>query len=779
MNNTSHTQLSQLNFYVNADKSFFVRGTKLLNNNLNGIENLLKINNENPVFKIGDTSVIILEPYFDDDGNFYCFPLKLNLQHEDETQEELLKIMYDKWLLKKPKAISISKTRWIQSDTTLVEYSTENIQLVIGFSPQYSVYPNTYALPEEQLPEWVQEWISDDALKIEFLAALGVHTEISNLVKLRIYLENQNEPKFNNLGAISDYPSLCSNTLKWLCEAGVQFRENEKAALSIIRRIYDSVETESNLSWLSIESINDNLITYNLQKTAKTKYYFDEKRYQALSNLEIDLKLILKIIKSQGCLLIDKRCYPDQFNIESAKSIVLALKLDTDLLSKNSINFQEDYYRAWLIKIKNKFSIKLYDGKIPYKLLFENHLVKSIIQNDIDIDTNINIIYINFQLLDSISQLLEQLINKSNFTVDDLNYFKEAKKANKEDIKLELAAKQNTIDTFERPEIEVKCKNDFKDSRPLQELAAFTSKLITSLNQQKSDWRGYIYHFSHIENAVSILKSASILPRGQARFQDSAGKDLIGRTNDDIKNKFSRFYFRPLTPTQWHNELLGSRENISAICPVPIFFCFKIEDVLKTHGARCAVSNGNLATDWARYGNSIEFLDYFDFDNIYNYFGEANYKIASQQEFIVKNGLHFSKDTDFKIICRNMQDEEALINLIGIDSKYVNKIVIDRSFYNDINPFIEVKKSDAVINLSIRQLNDKLITGKIRLFSSHGYIHLKSISSNAQDIIDIQLDKKLIVEAKTNIRLEFEQIPPFSVYFVEDRKNWLIYQYEC
>jgi hypothetical protein len=164
---------------------------------------------------------------------------------------------------------------------------------------------------------------------------------------------------------------------------------------------------------------------------------------------------------------------------------------------------------------------------------------------------------------------------------------------------------------------------------------------------------------------------------------------------------------------------------------------------------------------------------------MYNCLGEANYKIASQQEFIVKNGLHFSKGIDFKIICRNMQDKEALINLIGIDSKYVNKIVIDNSFYNDINPFIEVKQSDTVINLSIRQLNDKLITGKICLFSSQGYIHLKSISSTAQDIIDIQLDKKLIAEAKTSIRLEFEQISSFSVYFIEDRKNWLIYQYEC
>ena len=782
MNNTSPTQLKKFNFYINTDKSSFIAENRLLSYEYNGIEKLLNLDSKNYVFNIGDKPVVILEPYFNDDGEFYCFPLKDNLQHEDETQQDLFKVMYDKWLLEKPKVISISATKWNINDTTLnvstlIEYNTKNIQLAIGFSPQYSVYPNTYALPEEELPEWVQEWVSDDALKIDFLAALGVHTEISNLVKLRIYLENKNEPIFSNLGAISDYPRLLSNTLNWLYEAGIKFRESDEAALGIIRRIYDLVATESNLSWLTIESINDSLITYNLQKSEKTKYYFDEAKHQELSRFEIELKIILAIIQSQDSLLLDKRCYPDQFNIESVNSIILKQEMDTDLLSKQSRHFQEDYYRAWLIKIKNKFSIKLYDGKIPYKVIFENQSVKSIIQNDIDIINNI--IFINSQFIDSIDELLEQLINKSNFTVDDLSYLKEAKKLKKEDIKLELAAKQNTIDPVERPYIETKCtQNDFKDSRSPEELATFTSKLIISLNQQYSKWKGYIYHFTHLENAVSILKSASILSRGKAKFKDSAGESLIARTNNDIKNKFARFYFRPLTPTQWHNELLGSRENISALCPVPIFFRFKIEDVLKTHGAKSAVSNGNLAADWTHYGNSIEFLEYLDFDNIYNSVGQANYVTASQQEFIVNNGLYFSNNVDFQIICRNPQDREALINMIGEDSKYLDKIEIDKSFYNDVNPCIKVEKSDTVIKLSIEQLNDKLITGKIRLFSSQGYLYLKSITSAAQDIIDIQLDKKLIVEAKTKIRLEFEQIAPFSVYFVEDGKDWLIYQYE-
>ena len=97
MNNTSSTKLSELKFYVNPDKSFFIRGNRLLDNNYKDIAKLLKLDEKNPVFKIGNNPTIILEPYFDDDGQFYCYPLKQNLQDESETQQNFLKMMYDKW----------------------------------------------------------------------------------------------------------------------------------------------------------------------------------------------------------------------------------------------------------------------------------------------------------------------------------------------------------------------------------------------------------------------------------------------------------------------------------------------------------------------------------------------------------------------------------------------------------------------------------------------------------------------------------------------------------
>ncbi len=161
-------------------------------------------------------------------------------------------------------------------------------------------------------------------------------------------------------------------------------------------------------------------------------------------------------------------------------------------------------------------------------------------------------------------------------------------------------------------------QDDFSLKRSQHELEAFTHMLFEMLNCQTSSWKGYIYHFTHVENAVSILQSESLRARNGCRnFSDSAGEALIARTSNNVKD-FARFYFRPQTPTQWHNEALGKRRgNIYALCPVPIFFRLNLKRVLETHSSKCGVSSGNLAASGSHYGNSINFLEQgFDFEEL-------------------------------------------------------------------------------------------------------------------------------------------------------------------
>ena len=189
------------------------------------------------------------------------------------------------------------------------------------------------------------------------------------------------------------------------------------------------------------------------------------------------------------------------------------------------------------------------------------------------------------------------------------------------------------------------------------------------MDSQYSSWKGYVYHFTHVENAASILKEEKLKSRKNCHpFSDSAGANLIANTREDVKN-FARFYFRPKTPTQWHNEGLGKRKgSIYALCPVPIFFRFNLKRILETHGSKCAVSNGNLAANSFHYGNSKTFIEqFFDFGNVYFTLHEVGKDIfmrASQQEFVVHKYLNFSELNleDISIICRTHQDKETLLN---------------------------------------------------------------------------------------------------------------------
>jgi hypothetical protein len=133
------------------------------------------------------------------------------------------------------------------------------------------------------------------------------------------------------------------------------------------------------------------------------------------------------------------------------------------------------------------------------------------------------------------------------------------------------------------PTVEVRTdctKDDFSLSRSPADFEGFATRLIAGLECQHSYWKGYIYHFTHVENAVSILQSERLQSRNSCnKFLDSAGPSLIDHTSNDVKD-LARFYLRPKTPTQWHNEGLGKRKDpIYALCPVPIFFRLNWENL--------------------------------------------------------------------------------------------------------------------------------------------------------------------------------------------------------
>jgi hypothetical protein len=109
----------------------------------------------------------------------------------------------------------------------------------------------------------------------------------------------------------------------------------------------------------------------------------------------------------------------------------------------------------------------------------------------------------------------------------------------------------------------------------------------------------YLYHFADVQNAAQILQSGELLSRNEAvrrsvMKNDNASSQVISVTALRHMDH-ARLYFRPRTPTQYHNEGIRplAARGLGAHCPVPIFLVFDLVETLCLDGMM--FSNGNLA----------------------------------------------------------------------------------------------------------------------------------------------------------------------------------------
>lgn len=103
-------------------------------------------------------------------------------------------------------------------------------------------------------------------------------------------------------------------------------------------------------------------------------------------------------------------------------------------------------------------------------------------------------------------------------------------------------------------------------------------------------WPKFAFHYTDVTNAVSILSEGYLYSRADATQlkkmrNDNASRQVIDMTNPNIVSMV-RFYFRPLTPTQYYNEgykhpSLRYDGDENANTPVPVFFLFDLEQLLK------------------------------------------------------------------------------------------------------------------------------------------------------------------------------------------------------
>lgn len=367
----------------------------------------------------------------------------------------------------------------------------------------------------------------------------------------------------------------------------------------------------------------------------------------------------------------------------------------------------------------------------------------------------------------------------------------------------------------------LKARNDIPDFETIfakhSKVAVFVDRLKSVTNHP------YIYHFTHLFNAIEVIKSRKILSRDRAeelgllKF-DSAGS-VVTRSN--LAHPYARFYFRPCTPTQYYNEALGADSQLGEMgygrpiydeftgkkyfprvwkskypkalslglpkCPIPVFFRFDIEEILSIMPELCYYSDRNMQSNNPCVYKVVDTPDYLGVDYLYDTLEAAKtrakssggydsseidrYMKYSQQEFLVKSEFDFSKLKSLLIICYDRQYTEFLREVFK-DDPICEKIVNDDSVYEVLfkreNRSVCLKKQDASYSLSSNFMDEHYF----RISSDT----LPSIGFDVSSAHVIKDNGKELILTGTIKWTKTEN--PFNVYFVDPNartKEWLIY----
>lgn len=340
-----------------------------------------------------------------------------------------------------------------------------------------------------------------------------------------------------------------------------------------------------------------------------------------------------------------------------------------------------------------------------------------------------------------------------------------------------------------------------------------TIKFLDNLSQHSSGYyeRMKVYHFSHMFNAIEIIKNRKIMSRNRAEETKSLKYDAAGSVvhRTGKAHPFARFYYRPKSMTQFYNECLGWDSSLETDygksyysqacnlhlpkCPMPVFFEFDIREILTKYPEKCYYSTGNLQTNAASILKITEVPDCLRLDYLYhdisdskhltnNYFGGIKVssgvwnskfydffnriKEQSQQEFLVKDELDFMQLESLRIICYDEFQKDLLISYLDGD-EIVSKIEVDHRMYSHKNRQLVMTDSEKVISI----YSNYDVNGCAYLLVKGGMIKNKEFIKNRTASGIIMYPS--VVFDKNN--------PPSEVYLIDpnpraDTKEWLIYK---
>lgn len=203
-------------------------------------------------------------------------------------------------------------------------------------------------------------------------------------------------------------------------------------------------------------------------------------------------------------------------------------------------------------------------------------------------------------------------------------------------------------------------------------------------------WPLYAYHYTDITNVVAILEQGCLYSRMDATRRgimrnDNASTQVINMTSPEITSSV-RFYYRPLTPTQYHNEGFKHPDICMdhANVPVPVFLAFDLERLLQMPGV--TFSEMTQAGRGSRLCHTPEEFARFHFDQIYKsgWMTDAESEKRYRQAEILAEGPFMIDSCLSWVLCRNDVEKITLLNLLRtanprIYTKYKDRISVCRT----------------------------------------------------------------------------------------------------
>lgn len=215
-------------------------------------------------------------------------------------------------------------------------------------------------------------------------------------------------------------------------------------------------------------------------------------------------------------------------------------------------------------------------------------------------------------------------------------------------------------------------------------------------------WPRYAFHYTDVTNAVGILKEGFLYSRDDASKKhlmsnDNASRQVIDMTYSGAISAV-RFYFRPLTPTQYHNEGFKHPDlrychDTNANVPVPIFFLFDLDTLLQMPDTQ--FSEQSLAGGGGTLLRGEENFNKLNFKQIYkngymeDSFIEKRYRHA---EIVYPSAFNIRSSLKY-IVCRNDIERNTLLNLLRekgnkLFSSYKDIIIVNNGCFENNGLYI-------------------------------------------------------------------------------------------